>query len=258
MTQSNTSVGAAHSARLTRSIAVGLSITLFLLLAVPAGAEQNDPWEPMNRKIFSFNEKLDSYILRPVAQGWIFITPQFLRTGVHNFADNLRFPVDLTNNILQWKWKGAGMVTGRFAVNTTVGLAGFFDPASRWGLESQTEDTGQTFGKWGIPSGPYLVLPFLGPSNPRDTVGFAADSALAIYPFFIGGYPFITMSYTGLNLVNERARADEDIESARAAALDLYVFVRDAYSQRRQALIRDDTSLSEDEEEDLYDLKEEF
>lgn len=215
-------------------------------------ADQEDPWEGFNRPMFSFNDKLDTYLLRPVARGWIFITPEFARTGLDNFAANLRFPITFTNDILQWKWRAAGEETGRFVVNTTIGLVGFFDVAQRWGLERQNEDAGQTFGKWGIPSGPYLVLPLLGPSNPRDTIGFAVDSVLAVYPFFVGAYPYITTGYAALTLVNQRARADADIENFRKASLDYYVFVRDAYTQRREALIRDESS--EESQDDLYDL----
>jgi len=227
-----------------------------LLAAVPARAAQDDPWEGFNRAMFTFNDTLDRYLLRPVARGWIFITPQFARTGLDNFAANLRFPIVVVNDVLQWKWRRAGEETGRFAVNSTIGVLGFVDVARRWGLERQLEDTGQTFGVWGIPSGPYLVLPLLGPSNPRDTVGFAADSALAIYPFFVGAYTYITTGYAALNTVNQRALIDDDLESARKAALDYYVFVRDAYRQRREALIRDEVGFDEDEQADLYDVPE--
>jgi phospholipid-binding lipoprotein MlaA len=237
-----------------------LIVAFFAVLScatTPACGSEDDPWEGFNRAIFRFNDTLDHYILRPVARGWIFITPQFARTGLDNFAANLRFPIVFVNDVLQWKWRRAGEETGRFAVNSTIGVLGFVDVARRWGLERQLEDSGQTLAVWGIPSGPYLVLPLLGPSNPRDTVGFAADSALAIYPFFVGTYTYITTGYAALNVVNQRALADEDLESAREAALDFYVFVRDAYRQRREALIRDEAGFDEDRQADLYDVPDE-
>ncbi len=227
-----------------------------VLAAAPARAGENDPWEGFNRAMFTFNDKLDTYLLRPVARGWTFITPHFVRIGLDNFAANLRFPIVVVNDVLQWKWIEAGKETGRFAANSTVGLLGFVDVAQRWGWERQLEDSGQTFGVWGIPSGPYLVLPLLGPSNPRDTIGFAADSALAIYPFFVGTYTYITSGYAALNVINQRALVDDDLQSTRKAALDYYVFVRDAYTQRREALIRDEAVLDDAAQDDLYDLPE--
>jgi len=227
-----------------------LPALLTLALAAPASAQDNgisDPLQPLNRQIHALNDGLDTYLLRPISQGWEFITPQFLRDALRNFDDNITFPINAANDILQWKWRAAGEETARFGINTTIGILGFRDVASDWGLAKQDEDTGQTLGRWGIPPGPYLVLPILGPSNFRDGIGLIGDSLLSIYwivaPWYVG------LSYRSVDVVNRRAIADEDVAAAKAAALDYYVFLRNAYSQRRQALIRDMGAV---ETEDLY------
>src|SRR5262249_58556848 len=126
---------------------------------------------------------------------------------------------------------------GRFLVNTTVGVAGFFDPATGWGMEQHNEDFGQTLGYWGVPPGPYLVLPFFGPSDPRDTVGLVADSFSRVYPYFID---FVyTFSASGTDIVNTRSQVLTEVDQAKAASLDYYVAVRNAYEQRRDALVHD-------------------
>ncbi len=233
---------------------------LLIALTVPGGAlgastDSNDPLQGLNRKTHAFNEGLDNYLLRPVARGWSYVTPDLIQDSLKNFDDNIRFPVIAVNDILQWKWRAAAEQTGRFAINTTVGIFGFCDVAAGWGLAKQNEDTGQTFGKWGIPPGPYLVLPLFGPSNPRDAIGLLGDAMLSIY--WIAAPLYVTLPYRTVDLVNRRALADEDIESARKAALDFYVFVRNAYRQRRNALIHDigETNGSETKtDDDLYDL----
>ena len=206
----------------------------------------------MNRKVFWFNDKLDVHVLEPAARGWVYITPHFLRRGISNVFDNLEFPVIFVNDLLQGKVRASASATGRFAVNSTVGILGFFDPASGCGLERQIEDSGQTFGKWGIPPGPYLVLPIWGPSDPRDAVGLVADGALLIYPFFAIRY--ITVGTGVLQILNLRAEAIDDICNAKEAALDYYTLVRNAYIQRRHGLVHDDARMTPDEQEDLYEF----
>ncbi len=247
---------AAHAQHRRRHVMdVARRVVLFglLLAALPLaapGQTDGDPIEGINRKTHALNEGLDKYILRPIARGWTAITPALLRESLRNFDNNLRFPIVAINDILQWKWRAAGEETARFAINTTVGILGFRDPASGMGLELQNEDLGQTLAVWGVPAGPYLVLPLYGPSNPRDAVGLAGDGFLSVYWYFAPFYA--TLSYASLDVVNSRALADGDIENARKAALDFYVFLRDAYGQRRAALIRD---MAEDEtEEDLYEI----
>ena len=218
--------------------------------AAEGAGTENDPLEGFNRKMFWFNDKLDVYVLAPVATGWEKVSPRCVRTSVSNFFGNLRFPIVTVNDLLQGKVKDGASDVGRFAVNTTVGVLGFFDPASRWGLEKHQEDFGQTLGVWGVPPGPYLVLPFLGPSDPRDVAGFAVDYALAVTPFFIDEY--ILVAARAVDVVNERSFVLKQVEDAKAASFDYYVFVRNAYLQRRQALVQDLADTSGGESQELY------
>jgi phospholipid-binding lipoprotein MlaA len=216
----------------------------------PNGTEP-DPLEGFNRKMFWFNDKVDVYALEPVAKGWRFVAPHRVRLSISNFFENLRFPVITANDLLQGKFKSGAVDVGRFAVNTTVGVLGFFDPASGWGMGSHEEDFGQTLGRWGVPGGPYLVLPFLGPSNPRDAVGLGADYAFSVAPFFVD--QFILTGARVFSTVNERSRYIEEVEKAKESAFDYYVFIRNAYLQRRRALIEDREEMPEETQENLYD-----
>jgi phospholipid-binding lipoprotein MlaA len=223
--------------------------------------EGGDPYEGSNRKVFAFNEGVDKYFMDPLAIGWEFITFQGLRNSVDNFFVNLTFPRRFLANLGQGEFEQAGAEAGRFLLNTTVGLAGIFDPASRVGMKLYDEDFGQMFGHWGIGPGPYWVLPILGPSNPRDTVGLAFDLLFDVRTV-TAAFPVFTLAWTGvLQNVNRRALLDDDIDRARDAALDFYIFTRDAYSQRREALIQNEAtgdSLYETEpdpvEDDLYEI----
>jgi phospholipid-binding lipoprotein MlaA len=226
-------------------------------LSAPASAGENDtnhdPIEGFNRKIFWFNDKVDEYVLEPVAKGWDRVAPDAVQRGVANFFDNLRFPIVLINDTLQGKPIHAGKDIGRFAVNTTAGVLGFMDPASKWNLERHVEDFGQTLGVWGIPTGPYLVLPFLGASSPRDAAGIAGDYAFSITPFFVD--QFILIGARVVDTVNERSRYIKEVRDAKEAAFDYYSFIRNAYFQRRQALVEDRRELPEGEAADLYILE---
>ncbi len=138
-----------------------------------------DPWEPFNQKMFWFNLRLDDYVLRPVATGYSKVVPEPARQSVGRFLKNLGIVERFANNVFQGKFPGAGQEIGRFAINTTLGGVGLFDVADQWfGLKESPEDFGQTLAVYGVSSGPYLVLPFLGPSTVRDTVGLAVDSAM--------------------------------------------------------------------------------
>jgi phospholipid-binding lipoprotein MlaA len=232
-----------------------------LLAAVTLGAcahrqppqPDNDPWEPFNRKMFWFNEKLDQYALEPVARGWDYIMPDIVQLGLANFFDNTRFPIVFVNDVLQGKPRAAAESLARFQINTFLGGLGFVDLAAKFGLPPQLEDTGQTFGVWDIAPGPYLVLPIFGPSNPRDTLGLAGDFALGFYTYFVP-FPYATVLASAIDILNWRSRRLDDIENAREAALDFYVFQRNAYIQYRWKLINDDSrSSSMYQEEDLYD-----
>lgn len=220
----------------------------------PAAQENHDPIEPFNRAMFWFNDKVDGYVLEPAAKGWDWLLPNRVKKSVSNFFQNLRFPIVAVNDLLQFKLVRSASDVGRFAVNTTAGVLGFFDPATDWGLEQHDEDFGQTLGFWGIPPGPYLVLPFLGPSDPRDAVGLAADSFSTVYPFFIPIY--YTIGGRAVDIVNYRALVLRDVEQAKQASLDYYVAVRNAYRQRRAALVSDEAQMSPQEQEDLYNVEE--
>lgn len=206
--------------------------------------EVHDPFERANRGIFAFNEGLDRWVFEPVSKGWDFVMPDFAQTAVSKALANLRFPTVFLNDLLQGKPVRAAQDVARFAINTTIGLAGLMDPADAMGLAYRQEDFGQTLGYWGVPPGPYLMVPILGPMNVRDGAGFVVDLA----PAFVVSYFYIpsTVSLsTGFGtratgVVNDRAIYSEVIDGERAAALDFYVSVRSSYSQRREAMVRDE------------------
>lgn len=197
--------------------------------------DARDPWEPFNRKVFSFNDFLDRWLLKPVARGYRAIMPQFLDDGVTNFFSNLGEPINLLNSIFQLKPDAAMTATGRFLFNTTFGLGGFFDVAGRMGLPAHQEDFGQTLGYWGVGTGPYLVLPFLGPSDVRDASGLAVDY---FSPENLWKYIHSPEWYymRGLNAVDTRA---DLIPAEDLIQGDRYTFLRNAYLQRRQFLVND-------------------
>ena len=244
-----------HPKRLTKVL---LAIALLGSLSACAGRQpariDDDPAESFNRKMFWFNDKADVYVLEPVAKGWDFVVPDRVQTSFSNFFENLAFPVVFINSSLQAKPHAAATELARFMANTTFGLAGFFDPATPWGLERREEDTGQTLGYWGVPAGPYLVWPFFGPSNVRDTFGLAGDSLLGVYTFFI--IPYVTFGTNTVRIVNERSLFIDEVRSAKKASVDYYVFVRNAYIQRRDTLIEDGV-VTEEEEDDLYEIEDE-
>jgi len=229
------------------------------LAAAPAAAyevDENDPLEPMNRGTHWVNDQLDVYLLEPIAKGWEFVTPEQARLRLDKFFANLRFPVRFVGNLFQAKLRASGDEVGRFVVNSTVGLLGFFDPASHWGIGFHDEDFGQALGAWGTPPGPYLVLPIFGPSNPRDAVGLAVDTVLLLGPGLVS--PTAGAAIGGTNLVNSRALALDDVREAKAAALDYYVLLRNGYLQLREAKIRDGSVEPEEPTDDLYDIDERF
>ncbi len=232
---------------------------LILILALPiagcAGSQpprpDYDPWEGYNRKMFWFNDQVDVYALEPVAKGWNYVVPDAVQRALVRFFDNVRFPIVFANDILQGKPRAAAEALARFQINTFLGGLGFFDLAAYNGLAPQDEDTGQTLGKWGIAPGPYLVLPIFGPSNPRDTVGLAGDTALGFYIYFVP-VPYATIGASAIDIVNRRSRYLDTIDNAKHASLDYYTFVRNAYAQHRYRLIHDQQPAGGAEEEELY------
>ncbi len=217
--------------------------------------ERPDRYVSIYRGFFEFNNQVDRYALEPAAKGWSFITPGECRIALGKFFQNLKVPVRFLTNLGQGEVKRSGSELARFITNSTVGLLGFFDPATRFGLGKYPGDFGLMFGRWGVPSGPYWVIPLVGPSNPRDGVGYVFDSVLN--PLSLAG-PVVAGAGAVTSTVNGRALAEAQVDLAREAALDLYVFVRDAHIQRRLAQIRNqdlfETDTSESDEDDLYDI----
>lgn len=218
---------------------------LILIIALLSGCASNraaeandinDPFEPVNRQIYRFNEFADKWVARPIAKGYQFVTPAIVRTGVTNFFDNLSYPVDIINALLQGKFSQAGLDTSRLVINTTVGVLGIMDPATDAGLAKNNEDFGQTLGAWGVPEGPFIIVPFFGPRTFRSGTGDLVD--LYINPQF---RIFSSSVQTKVNifwLVHERSKLigiDEEVQRA----FDRYAFVRDAYLQNRQFLLYD-------------------
>lgn len=204
------------------------------VLPLAANAADEDPWEGFNRPVFRFNDTLDTYALKPVAKGYQAVTPQLFEDGVHNVFRNIGDVTNLANNLLQGKVHDAGVDGGRLIFNTTFGLLGFFDVASEMGLQRNDEDFGQTLGAWGLGSGPYLVVPFLGPSSLRDAPAKIPDS-------FLGPYPYIdhvpTRNVTrAVNVVDTRASL---LSAEKMVSGDKYIFVRNAYLQNREFRVKD-------------------
>ncbi|AKX44273.1 hypothetical protein AKN87_03585 [Thiopseudomonas alkaliphila] len=199
-----------------------------------AAEKAADPWESFNRKVFVFNDTLDRWALRPLAAGYRKITPDPVEDGIHNMFQNVGEFRNLANNLVQGKMHEAGVDTARFLFNTTFGLLGFFDVATKMGLQRNQEDFGQTLGKWGVSSGPYLVLPFFGPSTVRDALGKLPDSYNSPYRY-INDVPVRNSSFA-LDVVDTRAKL---IPLERYMTGDRYRFIRNAYLQNREYRVND-------------------
>jgi phospholipid-binding lipoprotein MlaA len=195
---------------------------------------KDDPYENINRKIYGFNDKVDDYVAKPVTDAYKFVTPDFMETGVSNFFNNLKTINVVLNDVLQGKFEQGGRDTGRFLMNSTLGLAGVFDVAKSAGLDQNDEDFEQTLAVWGVPQGSYIVLPLLGPITTRGIPGAVFDSA-ANPTTYIG--PFVPIQ--ALSLVNARANAEGSLKFIDEAALDPYVFTRESFLQWRNHLATD-------------------
>lgn len=213
---------------------------------------KEDPWEPMNRAVFSFNESADDYVFRPIAEGYKWVMPDPLQVAVGNVFSNLGdIPITI-NNLLQFKFNNALTSSTRLLLNSTFGLAGIVDLASDVGFEKHDEDFGQTLGYYGVASGPYVVLPFLGPSSTRDAGGRVLD--LATDPVFVGSFfvaPFIGPIVGGSRAADTRAGLLKSEKTLDEAALDKYEFIRDAYLQRRRSLVHDGNPPRIEEDDDI-------
>jgi phospholipid-binding lipoprotein MlaA len=241
--------------RSAAQLALLAALTLFVSACAGTPPNPADPWQGMNRPVFQFNDGVDRYVLRPVSRGWTFVTFEGMRDSIAKFFYNAAFPSRFVSNVGQAEGQQAITEVARFLINTTVGVAGFFDPATRWGLPRRDEDMGQMFGHWGIPTGPFWVVPLMGPSDPRDFVGTVFDTALSPLTWFVPGSGVV-------NVVNSRARADKRFEASRESALDFYVFVRDAFLQYRSSAVGNSEVLSdygsgvyyESSRDDLYEV----
>lgn len=237
-----------------------LALSLLVLTgcaSLPEGTQRSeqDPWERYNRAAYQFNDAVDQAVLRPVAQGYRAVTPDIVEHGIGNFFNNLSYPMVFVNQFLQGDFKDGLFDTTRFIVNSTIGLAGLFDPATHIGLPANNEDFGQTLGVWGVPKGPYLVLPFLGPSTVRDAAGSYADSQInPIFEYFETPDRYYLYA---LRIVDLRAQL-LDIDSQLRTTYDPYAFMRDAYLQRRDYLVKDGKVGQQDYYDDIYDDFEDF
>jgi phospholipid-binding lipoprotein MlaA len=203
--------------------------------------QTNDPLEPTNRVLYKINDGIDAVVLRPLALGYKYTVPDSVRTGVHNALTNLSSPVRLANDIMQAKPRRAGDTLMRFVINSSVGVAGVFDVATDWGYPNHDTDFGVTLALWGVPDGPYLFLPILGPSNPRDGTGLGVDVALDPLTWVGKGAVVSDLGYAryGMTLIDVRAGLLDDFDKAKAQALDPYATVRSLYRQHRASEIED-------------------
>jgi len=199
----------------------------------------NDPLEPMNRGVFEVNMFLDGIILKPVAQGYRWVLPNFLRSGVKNALDNLGEPLNAANSLLQGELNRASTALGRLLINTTVGLAGLIDVAKTIGLHPVQEDFGQTLAVWGLENTPYLVLPLIGPSSIRDGIGkgvefFVDPTAIALEN---SDLEWVTWTLTAVDIIERRSRHIETLDDIERNSVDFYAAIRSLYRQRRNDLI---------------------
>ncbi len=218
-------------------VAVEVLVAAMLLVgcsSTPA-ANGNDPWETANRTVFKFNESLDAWVAKPVAKSYRYVSPGFVEVGVNNFFDNLGEVPNILNDVLQAKWAQAGNDSARLMLNTFAGIAGLVDVAAEVGLDkSQGEDFGQTLQVWGVPSGPYIVLPILGPSSLTDTVGLPID--WNTYPRTYIPSERLRYAATVLDYTNVRASL---LNAEGLLSGDKYLFYREAYLQNRHFLVKD-------------------
>ncbi len=226
------------------------ALCLLLLCACatlpPGPRNPRDPWERMNRTTYKFNDKVDKAILRPLARGYHKVTPGFAQTGVRNFMDNLNYSIVMLNDLLQGQIKPFFSDTLRLVVNTTIGIGGLFDPATRMGIDKNDRDLGQTFGKWGIGSGPYVVLPFLGPSDVRDAFGRLGDDFSTPRQYIRN--PYWDYGLWALDVLDTHARL-LPLDRVLDSAYDPYAFLRNAYLQNRDFKVNGGQSASEEEQE---------
>ena len=214
-------------------------LSLFLVGCASAPNAKKDPRDPLegfNRASYKFNDALDRALLKPAAKGYKAVTPDFVETGVTNFFSNLTQPTVIINDLLQGKFKASLNDTGRFLLNTTVGIGGLFDPASPAGLDRNDEDFGQTLGKWGVSSGAYLMVPFFGPTTVRD--GFGSGVDVFTNPVHYVERDAWRYGLQGMDLIDARARR-LPLEDTLNQAYDKYTFIKNAFLQQREYAVKD-------------------
>lgn len=227
--------------------------------AMEAEAANEDPWEKMNRGIFAFNEVSDVYVLVPVAKAWRWATPHLLHVAIRNFNGLILMPTTLFNNVLQLKGEHVMEDIGRIMVNVSFGLAGLIDVATMMGIPANDESFDQTLGYWGVPPGPYLVLPLFGPSSVRGGIGSVGDGAGTFY--FTWLPIWATFLVRGVDIISWRSDHIEDIDLTRRESLDYYIFQRDAYLQLSQARVDEARGVPVAEpadDADLYFFEDEY
>ncbi len=199
----------------------------------------NDPLEPTNRFFYKVNNTVDRYTLKPVAKAYVAVVPQPVRTGAHHLISNFASPTAFANDVLSAKPRRAGDTLMRFLINSTVGVAGIFDVADGWGYHAHDADGGLTLARWGVPDGPYLFLPLLGPSSPRTATGFGLDVALSPLTYVPRGYGLLTLNYAlyGIGIVDARAQVLDALDQINRDALDPYATLRSLYRQHRAAQV---------------------
>lgn len=247
------------SRRLAACMQVILLLQITTLLPTGAWADEEqpknvDPLEVINRPIYRLNDVADRYVLRPAGKGYNFVVPQVARTGIGNFFDNITYPVTIVNDLLQGKGAQAWDDTLRFFINSTFGIFGLMDLATGQGLPAHNEDFGQTFATWGIPSGPYIVLPLLGPSTVRDGIGILGN--VQVNPLVQMDNSSVRDKLLILWTVETRASLIGP-DKAVQEAFDPYIFLRDAYLQNREFLIEDKDS-GGDSDAELEEYFEDF
>lgn len=225
-----------------RGLLVAGTVSMMLAQTVVAEEVNVDPWEGFNRAMFSFNDGLDTYALKPVTQGYKAVMPDMAETGVSNFFDNLSDVGTLINNLLQGKFSSAGQDIARISFNTTFGLGGLIDVATPMGIDKHEEDFGQTFGYWGASSGPYLVLPLFGPATVRDGLGMIPDSLVDPVRYVDDNGARNALYVT--RVIDNRAQL---LEAEKLISGDKYTFIRDAYLQKRAFSIVDGDGENYDE-----------
>lgn len=236
-----------------RGLALALGATV-LLAGCATPANPKDPFETFNRTMFAFNDKVDQVALKPAATAYKKVLPSFVQTGVNNFFGNMSDAWSAVNNLLQGKGQAGMSDVTRFALNSTFGLAGVLDIASEAGLQKHNEDFGQTLGKWGIPSGPYLMLPLLGPSTVRDTTALPVDFAADIWSYTT---PVAWRNVgIGVRAIDQRASVLDASNLMEEVALDRYEFIRDGYLQRRESRVFDGEDSPRQQEQDKQDKQE--